>query len=420
MQSIQVGLNRNGRSWLAVWVNPQSGKRERKSLGLIKDHPKNGTDGITKRQAETERANLAFTLSRTPALSGQAPTLAEFCQQYLASRSDLKPSTKYLHTLTTRYLRSHFGDTLSISKITRASAAEWRSKMAAGSIVPVDCKDEREQRPLSEQAVGMHVRVAKVIFASAVDSDLILLNPFDRLRGFAEAPMKDWAYVDAATFQKINDACPSTAWRLLFNLCRWAGLRKSEALGLKWKHIDLSPNRPTLTVYSGKTNRRRSIPICPTLSQALQEAKQTAKGEWAVCRSQVQPASVSGRVRKILKAAGLSYAKPLHTLRKNCATDWSKAAGPYAAAEWLRHSMQVAADHYIQVTDDLWAKVTGSPKSTITISAFSGEPSTVDPSGFVKQLSNGGWFTFGWSDVNPCHYLVEPTGIEPATPSLQS
>jgi hypothetical protein len=39
--------------------------------------------------------------------------------------------------------------------------------------------------------------------------------------------------------------------------------------------------------------------------------------------------------------------------------------------------MQVAADHCIQITDDLWAKVTGPGPANVAVSAFSGEASSL-------------------------------------------
>ena len=72
-----------------------------------------------------------------------------------------------------------------------------------------------------------------------------------------------------------------------------------------------------------------------------------------VCRQ-----SIDHRVLSILKAAGLSYAKPFHALWKNLATDWANLVPVQASAYWLGHSIEVSNRHYLPVTGDLYDRVT--------------------------------------------------------------
>jgi len=86
--------------------------------------------------------------------------------------------------------------------------------------------------------VCLHVRNAKTIFNHAVRDDLILLNPFGRLKSTAAEPDKDWKYVRLEELDKLLDACQNVGWKMLIALCRLAGLRRGGALQLLWSDIN--------------------------------------------------------------------------------------------------------------------------------------------------------------------------------------
>jgi len=56
----------------------------------------------------------------------------------------------------------------------------------------------------------------------------------------------------------------------LICLIMWrAGLRIAEALALKYEHLDLADDPPTLRVHLGKGNRTRIVPVHAELAEAL-------------------------------------------------------------------------------------------------------------------------------------------------------
>ena len=111
------------------------------------------------------------------------------------------------------------------------------------------------------------IRDAKAIFKRAVDDDLILFNPFDRLKVGAPKPDKDWHYVSLAELDKLLDASKTVGWKTLIALCRLAGLRRGETLALPWTGVDWQARR--LTVYAEKTGAKRIVPIDPKLYPIL-------------------------------------------------------------------------------------------------------------------------------------------------------
>ena len=154
---------------------------------------------------------------------------------------------------------------------------------------------------------------------------------------------------------KLLDACPNMGWKMLVALCRLAGLRRGEALGLLWSDINWEEHH--LTVIAEKTGRRRVVPIGPKLYQLLLDAfDQTGEGEKRIC-----PICRHGLWRNFQvyrKRAGLKKWKDaFKVMRRNCETDWAQEYPQYAVSAWIGHNIQVSARHYLQVPVELYRKV---------------------------------------------------------------
>lgn len=139
-----------------------------------------------------------------------------------------------------------------------------------------------------------------------------------------------WAYITAVP----ADGTPRQQWTwrrngLLLCLCLFAGLRRSEATGLRWEHIDLAGG--VLTVARGKGGKARLVPIHPQLRQQLESfapAEERRPGRAVLCTPEGRPLSfqAAGHIieRWAVKAVpGLH----LHRLRHTFATQILKAGG---------------------------------------------------------------------------------------------
>src|SRR5436853_5182430 len=122
-REIIVHLSSNRDYWQAWWHDVH-GQRKKRSLG-----PKSE---LSARQARKLCQQLANDFNRRPgsASNNHVPSLGEYIDSYVASRTELKPTTRYLFELTGKYLKRFFGETTSIDKITRAGAPDWRTAMA--------------------------------------------------------------------------------------------------------------------------------------------------------------------------------------------------------------------------------------------------------------------------------------------------
>lgn len=355
-----VTLSSNGKYWQAFYYDI-SGRRRAKSLGPKKE--------LSKRKAKVMCDRLAAELCLNPARAGNnhSPVLERFLERYINNRTDLKPATKDLHRLTKEYLLMFFDGSIRIDRITRAMAADWRASIASGRLIL-----NRKGRKNKEASVCIHVRNAKTAFSHAVSEDLIMFNPFDRLKGNAPEPDKNWKYLSIEELDRLLEACPNWGWKLQIALCRLAGLRRGEAFSLTWADIDWQDHR--LKVIAEKTGRLRIVPIGAKLYELLLDAFAVAEeGEKRVC-----PISKHGMWRNFQvyrERAGLEKWKDaFQVMRRNCETDWAQTYPQYVVSTWIGHGIEVSARHYLQVPEELYEKVAATNKaSTATKTATKSE-----------------------------------------------
>jgi integrase len=338
-----VVLSSNGKYWQARYYDSM-GIRRTRSLGSKKN--------LSKRQAKVTCDRFATQLTLKPGLAdtGRPIKLNDLIKRYLDGRTDLRKSTLDSHRLTGDYLKKFFGEEIYINHINRAIASNWRAAMAKGEL-----SFHTKGKPMAEASVCIHTRNAKTIFNHAVRDDLILFNPFGRLKGNAPEPDKDWKYVSLEELDKLLDACPNIGWKALIALCRLAGLRRGEALELNWSAINWQEHH--FTVIAEKTGRRRIVPIVPKLYQLLLEAfDQAGEGQKQVCS--VSHHALWRNFQVYRKRAGLKKWKDaFKVLRRNCETDWAQKYPQYAVSNWIGHNIQVSARHYLQVPAELYSKV---------------------------------------------------------------
>lgn len=359
----EVWLVSNGDYWKAVWTNA-AGERQAKSIGAKAKY--------SRRQARILARRLAAESNGEKSDAG--PLLSAWLTTFAESR-DVGAKTTAGYREAGFYLRAFFDDDPPIGEIERADAAQWRDDLASAKLTAkmntMGMTDPAWKNAStgtwikpSASTVAKHVRAAKLIFQEAADRDLITFNPFDRLKAGTPKIKKTWKQVSADETKRILEACPSPAWRILFALCRWAGLRLGEAMRLKWADVDWAGNRMTIDgdLEEETTKRRmRVVPIeparCPSvLTAELRRAfEAAADGAKLVCEG-LATNNLRRDALAILTRSGVGhYAKPFHTLRKNLQTEWSGQYPQHVVCEWLGNSPEVASIHYLTVPEELYA-----------------------------------------------------------------
>lgn len=207
--------------------------------------------------------------------------------------------------------------------------------------------------------------IKQVINFAEKQWDFNLRKFYNKLEPFKTpgALKKEMDFYEPEEFFKFISAVDDLRYKCFFELLYYCGLRRSEARGLQWKHIDF--NNKTLTVsqqvlnpsnsnastewYISSTKTEasnRTIPISTTLLNDLAELKKTNerlskfKQTWFVLGDDVPMAT--GRMYfyrdKYAKKAGIRRIR-LHDFRHSCASALISGAAPITAvSNFLGHS----------------------------------------------------------------------------------
>ena len=226
------------------------------------------------------------------------------------------------------------------------------------------------ERVSPSSVIHYHANIHKAL-KYAVKIDLIDVNPADKV----ERPKKDryvGSFYDADEVNALFEVAKGTKLELPILFGAFYGLRRSEAIGLKWDAIDFDQNTITIrhTVTScdldGKRilvaadttktkSSMRTLPLVPFMRERLLALREEQKENRRLCgRSYIKdyvdyvcvneigdlikPHYVTESFPKLLKANGLRPVR-YHDLRHSCASLLLANGVPMKQIqEWLGHS----------------------------------------------------------------------------------
>ena len=226
------------------------------------------------------------------------------------------------------------------------------------------------ERVSASSVIHYHANIHKAL-KYAVKIDLIDVNPADKV----ERPKKDryvGSFYDADEVNALFEVAKGSKLELPILFGAFYGLRRSEAIGLKWDAIDFDQNTITIrhTVTScdldGKRilvaadttktkSSMRTLPLVPFMRERLLALKEEQEDNRRLCgRSYIKdyigyvcvneigdlikPHYVTESFPKLLKANGLRHIR-YHDLRHSCASLLLANGVPMKQIqEWLGHS----------------------------------------------------------------------------------
>ena len=165
-------------------------------------------------------------------------------------------------------------------------------------ITPDDVKTAITKAASLSQSVYRKTQMLyKMIFSSAVESHIIAKSPCDKLnpKGGKKAKEKE-----ALTKEQVNillDAVKNTPAYPFIMVCLYAGLRREEALALKWDCVSLygdapfisvrrawhiEHNRPVVSEELKTPAAKRDIPIPPQLQSCLKSIKENSTSDYVI------------------------------------------------------------------------------------------------------------------------------------------
>jgi integrase len=276
-------------------------------------------------------------------------TLGMFLDGYLQSRKNLKPNSRLVYGHTRRTLVEFFGPDKPLREVTEQDAQAWRAYLT--------------EQSLSEATVNKRTGNAKVFFNVAVKQKLIESNPFTELESKSIANKSRQYFLERKDAEKILEACPDAQWRLVFALCRYAGLRcPSEVLSLQWSDVNWEQSR--ILVRSPKTERHegresRVIPIFSEVLPHLQDMFDTAKPgtKWVITRYRRANQNLRTQLQRILKRAGLKpWPRLFQNLRASRETELASEYPLHVATAWIGNTARIAERHYLQIPDTYYER----------------------------------------------------------------
>jgi len=306
----------------------------------------------------TKLAKAGLTSARKSA------TLDDFLTGYIADQSKkVKAATVTVYGHTKRNLVDFFGKAKALRDITPGDAGRWETYLTESAR-----DSETGNKGLASNTVRRRCGIAKQFFQAAIDDRLISSNPFAKLAAGTRRVDERFYFVTREEALKVLDACADSEWKLIFALSRYGGLRcPSEHLALRWIDVDLIAGRmlvtsPKTAHHEGKEHR--TVPIFPELRPYLVDAQEAAPdgAEFVISRYRDSNTNLRTQLERVIKRAGLTpWPKLFQNLRSTRETELAESFPIHVVCEWIGNSEAVAKRHYLQVTEDHFAKAVAMP-----------------------------------------------------------
>lgn len=285
---------------------------------------------------------------------------------------DLAPSTVEAYRLHVRRILPYLGD-LGLQKLARSDVARMAARLA-------EDKSRHTSKPLSPQSRRAILVALHRALGDAVRAGLIRTNPAAGVKRprVRRPEMHVWSREELSTFlRETRDERLGPLWHLL----AMSGLRRGEALGLKWSDCDLESGRLSIQrqrVLKGyevqersQTKTRKGRPVSIDLGTVAALRRQSERqladaGEWGDAwqatghvftredGSPWHPDRVSKLFEQRLRSADVPRIR-MHDLRHTWATLALRAGvNPKIVQERLGHSnIAITMDIYSHTLPDL-------------------------------------------------------------------
>ena len=341
------------------------------------------------------------------------PTLRALLDEFFATL-DVKPGTETTYRQTRKSLEGYFGELRLVRTIDELDADKWRKSLKTDG--------------LAEATISRRVKTARQIFKQAIRWKMLGgENPFRDVKAGPQSNRQRMHFIPRDVAQRVLDACPDAQWRLLFALSRYGGLRcPSEHLGLRWGDVDWEHGcflvrSPKTEHYEG--GESRLVPLFPELRPYLLAVFEEAEPgtEYAITRYRRANANLRTQLERIMSRAGVKpWPRLFHNLRSTRQTELEDRFPSKAVCEWMGNSQKVARDHYLQTTDEHFARAaaeeTGgartAQKATRQPAAAAGTGSQMTPAANANRPDLPG-------GASGCDLLQDsamtPTGFEPVS-----
>lgn len=251
---------------------------------------------------------------------------------------------------------------------------------------------------LSPKTLKSHLNIFRLVFKEAKKRKFIFDDPCEFVK-LPKAQKKEMNFYNAEELNTLFEAIKDERLFLLIFVILHFGLRRSEALGLKWDAVDFKNNKLTIkhtvVTYGNKVEKKdstktdssyRVYPLSEEMKMVFQILKEQEERERAICKGDYfendyifkwpdghlyDPDWVSKKFKDYLIENNLPVIR-LHDLRHSCASlllanDFQM----YDVKEWLGHSgIQITIDIYGHLDTKRKNKAQESIQNSVNVRSF--------------------------------------------------
>jgi integrase len=286
----------------------------------------------------------------------------ELWDDYLATRTEIKPSTRKGFTTARRHVAAAFAGRAA-SSVTVADAKQFARELAAAGHA-------------STHAAKILSRLRQV-YRYGVDAEKLARNPFAGVTITAKPDRTRDVFITAETAAAVLAQFTRPDARALFALARWCGLRvPNEILALTWDCVDWQLGR--LRIPDETKTGWRVVPLFEPARTELAALFEAAPDgvPWIFARSRTSAATEYRRW--LIAACHAANVKPWgklwHNLRATRRTELQEQYPEHVCNIWIGHTARVARDHYLQITPDHWAAAAAQPAGPFQPTAAHQQP----------------------------------------------
>jgi integrase len=300
-------------------------------------------------------------------------TLGGMTTAYIERRkADMKPWSIKMLKQGRGKLVGFFGEGKAVGEITAAEAMDFKRNLASQH---------------SGAYVAKIVLISRQFFKDAVDRELLVKSPFAKVKAGSQKNPQRQRFISQAVIDKAIEYAPDIEWKLIIALARYGGVRvPSEVLALRW--TDVYWDQAKVLVRASKTEHHvgkesRLIPLFPELKTYLLQAfEQAEDGAVYVINRYRDPAvNIRTQFLRILAKAGIEpWPKLFQNLRSSRQTELTETWPAHIVCAWMGNSELVARDHYLQITEEHFAKAAGGgetqggAESGAALAGFASQP----------------------------------------------
>lgn len=307
-----VNYYKRGKRYYLQWW--EGDRRRYKSLGSAVK-----TDAQAKLiVAELEKAGLEEKLAR---LDPSRLTLGRFIPQYLSERKGhIKPKSLARYDVSLRMLKAGLGENCLLRSITTRKLQQWSGQRLVAGV--------------SRAGVNADLRHIRGALNWSAEVGMLKVAPKVKLLKEAQSLPRHLTADQVAALLEAED---NSDRRRLWVFLLWTGMRRSEALGMRWDHLVWDPKPAALV--TGKGDKQRMVPLLPSAVASLASLEpELAAGPicpWPrreVGSVWIMPIHPSGSIEPVL-----AVPKP------DTVTRWFKAAARGAGLDCRLHDLRHTA-----------------------------------------------------------------------------